>query len=387
MLTAGGVIEAARLSHPALTRQMVPSSVSLRLVTQVQRRLLLLCHQRNPDYLTTPFVIALEEGDVASLGAGLPGGAPLVQGTTTLERSATNAGALATADPSATVLQGEIPVVTAGPLSLTATAVWAVDAFLGMEVVITAGPGEGQRRIIASNTADTLALEPDADDGGGPWATLPTAASMFLIRQPLSEADGEVAVTLGALPTEGVKQGWLVRLRADGTPYLDLAQPVLVPFTDGIPLPPNYHINPVGICRLRRGNDATQEQVPFAVTFNASRLAPGAPWSGTVAGEKLFLAAPYGQWRNVAAIELSYLALPPAVARAGDPLMLPDAAEEAMIAGVGAGMALRLHALDAVGGQRVYNEVQARAAEFEALWVAHVGGAGRAVAGYVQEVW
>jgi len=68
---------------------------------------------------------------------------------------------------------------------------WVVGAFKGFTVRITAGTGSGQRRLIASNTADTVVPDPLE-----PFSPAPNNTSVFQILEPkhlivLSELDDE----------------------------------------------------------------------------------------------------------------------------------------------------------------------------------------------------
>ena len=61
---------------------------------------------------------------------------------------------------------------------------WPVNMYGNSDVEITAGVGAGQRRRIASNTADTLTLSAATAGNArtGPWTTAPNATSVFTIK-------------------------------------------------------------------------------------------------------------------------------------------------------------------------------------------------------------
>lgn len=378
-LRAGQIIEAARIAHPAFTRAVAPTSICARLLNEVQRRLLMAAHQRNPSYLVRRWPIALLPGqDVARVGAGASQGAPLQPGAGHLTRRRVNTGSLATLAPS-TILVSERAASAATATSLQdATAAWAVDAWQNREVEIVDGPGRGQVRRITSNTATTLQVTPAWESGA-----VPTAESTYQIREPATEAVAAVSVQMAGVPALEARQGWLVKLDALGVPYLDLAEPVEVPVTVGIPLPPNHHVLQ-GVVVLRGARSPAEREV-LTLTSSAHQLTPPRPYCAYVEGEHLFLCGTAAQWRAVEVIEVPYLPLAPAVSRAEDLLILPDAAEEALVAGVVLGLARRgLHM--GVVGQGVDLLVQ-RAQEMETLYLNHVAGVGRATVSQIREVW
>ncbi|MEM2351300.1 MAG: hypothetical protein QXT26_02720, partial [Thermoproteota archaeon] len=68
-------------------------------------------------------------------------------------------------------------VVSATSNTLTANKKWGVNAWVDFVVEITEGTGEGQYRIITSNTTNTLTVSPD-------WDVVPDTTSKFAIRYP-----------------------------------------------------------------------------------------------------------------------------------------------------------------------------------------------------------
>ena len=89
----------------------------------------------------------------------------------------TAAGKTATAGGSSSV--STTGTATAGSATtLTAATAWTVNAYTGFAVVITAGTGVGQHRVIASNTATVLTVDTA-------WTTNPDATSVFAIQNNL----------------------------------------------------------------------------------------------------------------------------------------------------------------------------------------------------------
>ncbi|MCC6261963.1 MAG: hypothetical protein IT169_00175 [Bryobacterales bacterium] len=74
-------------------------------------------------------------------------------------------------------LHPEVPNTAADSASISwATATWAADQFQGKLVWIVSGKGKGQERVILSNNANTLFVEP--------WTVPPDITSSFAIAQP-----------------------------------------------------------------------------------------------------------------------------------------------------------------------------------------------------------
>jgi len=146
-----------------------------------------------------------------------------------------------------TATAGGVDTLTAAPVPP-----WDVDAFVGCLVVITAGAGVGQTRIIASNTATVLTVTV-------PWGVAPDATSVYQIFQqgfnqlaPLANPDSFI------LPREGtIKTGrdaafvWCssnafayLSWTYDGEPAFS-PNPLLSPPTPVVPLPAGDILDPV----------------------------------------------------------------------------------------------------------------------------------------------
>lgn len=379
MLTAGAIIAEARNKHPQFTRAIIPTSVACNMVNEVAYQLLLATHQVNPKYLVRTWAIAmLPTVERASVGAGSATGAPLVQGTLSLERSASGAGALAEEADDAAILSAESAATGAGASSLTdASRAWAIDLYIGQRVRLTAGTGAGQVREIASNTADTVQITE-------PWETTPDTTTLYVIEQNTYEVDGHLGVVTGSTPTTATESGWLVKYDAAGQPYLDLANPVEVPVTQGIPLPPSHHVDH-GYAYLTTGDGRREERATFTLIDPTGANAPPRPLCGYVQGEKLFLAGESHHWRRVTRIEIPYLPLQPVVAAAGDALMLPDHAREALVMGVAALMLDRAATMGVAGDAP--SSIPTRSAATQQLYVNHVAKQGRSIVSRIREVW
>lgn len=380
-LSAGTIIEAARYSHPSFDRGLVPASVAARFVNEAQRRLLVATHQREPTYLVRRWVIALLPGqNIAQVGAGTNVGAPLVQDTTALERRIVPTGAAATIANPANVYVAERAATAASSLTLTdALMVWTVDEWAGQLVRILSGTGAGQVRDIASNTADTLVVTEA-------WAVTPDTSSTYQVIGNDESVTGAVGIGVGEQPMTSNVSSWLVKLDAQGQPYLDLASPVQVPVTVGIPLPPNYFVNH-GLVRFYDDADAPNGSEVLTLAPLSAQVSPPTRFCAAVTGQTLQLFRPFDQWRDVRWLEIPYLPLAPTVTGANDLLLLPEAAEEAMVARVAMLMGQRAAAMQRLGDPAVYREIAQRAAESEGLYLDIVAGVGRATVDHIRSVW
>jgi hypothetical protein len=379
-LTAASIIEQARSEHPAFTPQLVPVSIACRFVNEGQRRLMKQIHRVEATYLSRIWSVMLIPGqDVAQVGAATGIGAPLVMGTTALERRRVNTGSMATVDGNASILVNEMAATGGSTLTLTTTGTgWAVDAYMGQAVELLSGTGAGQVRQVMSNTADTIVLPSDT-----PWDIVPDATTTFVIRTIMSEVDGSVGVMLGSQPNTRDENAFLVKLDAQGRPYLDLATPVTVPVSLGIPLPPSQGILDGMVFRQQPSEYPAPSQVLSIIPWNA-RQTPPQQYCAAVLGQQLYLCAPYQQWSDVTRIEIPYIPLPPAISRAEDYVFLPDDSEDALVAAVVLGMARRALSLGAAGMD--IGDVAARASQAEADYLDLVTGAGRAISDRITEV-
>lgn len=382
-LRAGTIIERARYAHPAFDRAVIPATVAAQFVNEAQRRLLVATHERNAAYLVRRWVIALLPGqNIAQVGAGTNVGAPLVEGTVALERRTVPTGSGATMDDPPTVLVGERAVTSAAAGSLSdTTAAWTVNAWMGQAVEIIAGTGAGQVREIASNLANTLFLDPTT-----PWETIPDPTSTYRIVVNQEAVTGQVGVAVGEQPSVAQTPSWLVKLDAQGQPYLDLSAPIQVPMTVGIPLPPCYYVNH-GLVRF--DNDAAYPGGSRTLTISTldAQVAPPTMFSAAVVGQTLQLFRPFEQWRDVRFLELPYCPLAPAVSGADDLLLLPEPAEDALIARVAYRMGNRAKAMQRLGDAGVLAELRDEMQTTEDLYLGSVAGAGRATVGSIVEVW
>lgn len=380
-LSAGTIIDAARSRHPAFDRGLVPSSVAATFLNKAQRTLYFAAHERNQTYLTRRWVIAfLPNQNVAQVGAGTSGSAPLVIGTTTLARSLVNTGSGATIPSEPVILVGERAATGGGDITLVdATASMVVNEWAGQLLRIVSGQGAGQVRDIASNTSDTFTVSEA-------WAQNPDDTSTYQVLGDAEAVTGDVGIAMGQQPTMGERNAWLVYLDSQGQPYLDLAQPVQVPVSAGIPLPPHIYINHGVVRFLDTANHPDHVDV-FTLSSLDNQVNPPTRYCGAVVNGELQLFPPFHQWQAVTSVEIPYLPNLITVTGANDLLQLPDAAEEALVTDVAEQMARRALAMQRLGDSSLYGVFVRDKQEMARLYLDSVAGVGRALVSSIVEVW
>lgn len=329
-------IDQVRNRHPAFEKRLVPDKVLADFATLDQREILTLALGHDRQYLAQPLPIGfdLTNADADSpgtAGAGTVGGLPAQsngQGGFSYAQSATGSG-VEVETTGVVVLVPDTVVVSATATTLTAlgSPVWTTNQYLNDTVIITAGTGAGQPpRVIASNTASQLTVSVA-------WAIQPDPTSVFNVVQAVDNVDQ----TFGAVtdvPGLSSSTGYLVRLNAQGTPYLDFTKPLVVSLASGIPLPP-YHSILGGTVRLvppntQLGNPPCQDKL----TLNSfsDRFAYHGDYGAYLLNGSLYLMGGRQDWCNVQGIELTYVPIPPAFVARTDYFLLPDTALPVLVA-------------------------------------------------------
>ena len=335
------LITAARDRHPAFFKTRVPTASIARFLSDAQNELIAKALLRDKQFIAQKATIALAldlttaPGTVgAGAGSGLPG---IVSAAGVFAVTPATAGGLieAIVDPAqgAQVLVGERVVSSASATTLVLTgAAWAVNAYIGRVVVITEGPGFGQRRAVLSNTTDTLTISTGSD--GLSWSQVPTTASLFEIVVPVYRSSG-VAGVVTDVPATLTQTGYLVKLSATGVPYIDYTTPLVASVEAGCPLPTALAILG-GAVRYADGARGELTLVSEGRRFNP----PSWPAAYTV-GQTLFLCGERADWTDVASLELDYAPIAPAFTQLTDYALLPDAAKPALVAAAAGFMAER----------------------------------------------
>jgi hypothetical protein len=336
------LITAARDRHPAFFKTRVPSATIARFLSDYQNELIGKALLRDKQFLAQKATVVLSlagnsaPGTVAAgVGDGLPGTVSDA-GVFSLTPSTTGGLIEAIVDPAAgaQVLVSERVVSSATTVSLVATgAAWTVNLYVGRVVVITEGPGMGQRRSVLSNTVDTLVISTGAD--GLQWATTPTTKSLFEVVVPVYQSSG-VAGVVTDLPATLTQTGYLVKLSATGVPYIDYTAPLVASVEAGVPLPTALAI----LGGAARYTDADRREL--ALVSQGQRFDPPNWPAAYTVGQTLFLCGSKQDWLDVASLELDYVPIAPAFTQLTDYALLPDAAKPALVAAAAGFMAERV---------------------------------------------
>lgn len=333
-------IDQVRNRHPVFEKRLVPDKVLADFATLDQREVLTLALGHDRQYLAQPLPIGFDlvnaDADApGTAGAGTAGGVPAqsdgqddtLSAESDSPQSATGFGVEIQTTNVVTLL-AETVVASASPTTLTAAGVsWTTNQYQYDTVIITAGAGSGQPpRTIASNTADTLTVSQ-------PWAVIPDTTSVFLIVQGIDLIDQ----TFGAVtdvPGMGTRTGYLVRLNAQGIPYLDTTKPLTVSIARGVPLPPYLSILG-GTVRLNRPGQQAGDppfQMPLTLNSFSDRFQPHGTYNAYLLNGSLYLMGGRLDWDNVQGIELTYVPIPPALQARTDYFLLPDNALPVLVA-------------------------------------------------------
>lgn len=340
-----------RSRHPAFSRYMVPDKALADFFSTEQQRLMTLAIGRDRSYMTQSLSILFDltnaDADApGTAGAGTTGGRPGVAGASLAAVQAT-AGAAATVTPG-TVFVTDTAVTAATQTTLTGFAVaWAVNAFANLIVRIVAGTGSGTApRSIASNTATVLTVTVA-------WEVAPDTTSIFQVVAPVQTLDGTTAVVTD-LPAVNTNRGYLVKLNAQGVPYLDYTASIVAHVSRGIPLP-SYHALLGGTVRFSAAAGATWSTpqsdygaCQLLLVPEAMRYAPPRRPAGYVRGTQLFLIGSRLEWAVVESIELSYVPVPPSFTSRADLFLLPDTAMPCLTARGALFAASRIYGIDGV---------------------------------------
>jgi hypothetical protein len=156
---------------------------------------------------------------------------------------------------------------------------------------------------------------------------------------PTLETDEDLGVVT-ELPPLSARTGYLVRLTAQGAPFIDYTQPLTVWLDRGVPLP--EMVAPLG--GTVRYTAADPE--PLTITSFERRFdVHPTPAVYFAAGEAL-LCGDEADWADVESIEVHYTPIAPRLTRLTDYLLVPDAAEPCLVAQAAAFAARRINGTD-----------------------------------------
>ncbi|MBA3645296.1 MAG: hypothetical protein H0W63_03890 [Gemmatimonadaceae bacterium] len=331
-VTVSEVVDAVRDAHPAFSPQNVPDKPLLRHLSDYQQVLAALAFKNNQEFNTQRLIVFFDVDDAnapGTVGAGMTGGFPAVIAEDgTFEIADSEAGlAVELALDSAIVLAGPIVATSASATTLFRFAAgYAVNAYANKLVVITAGRGVDQVRVILSNTADTLTVGDWTANGNG---VIPDDSSVFKIVEPVAAlTEGRAAVVTGMIPVED-SVGYLVRLTDAGVPYIDFAKPLVATFEAGIPLPATHRIIG-GTVSYKTGAARERSRDLYLGTFSTRHYTPGRP-AAYVMGDELFLCGDENEYEGAESIDIRFVPIPLAFASFSDYILLPTA-KQALVA-------------------------------------------------------
>jgi hypothetical protein len=326
-LLLSDVIAGVRSRNPAFDRRLVPDKALADFFTTEQQRLVTRALERDRHYLAQSLIVAFELSTANAPGTAgdtTAGGVPAqLSPSGAIAVSEETAGSLVTVKTDGVgTLVNDTDVVSATPTSLIGlAAAWVVNAYIGKAVVITAGTGFGQPpRTIVSNTANQLTWT-------DPWSIVPDSTSTFKIVSEVLSVDATAGVVT-AVPSVSARTGFLVRLNANGVPYIDYTKPLVVSVEKGVPLP-GYHSILGGNVRF---NDTVGSVAPLRLQSYTDRLSPTGWPAAYVFNQSLFLCGGAADWQDVDGIELHYVPIPPAFAARTDYFLLPDHSFSVLVA-------------------------------------------------------
>lgn len=336
------IITAARDRHPAFHKTRVPNAVIGRYLGDYQNELIGRCVERDKQFLAQKAVVVLSlngasaPGSVgAGAGDGLPGNvAPDGSFSAVPALSGSLVEALTTAAEGASVRVTERPATSATANDLTCNSVArVVNGDVGKVLVITEGKGIAQRRSVISNTATQWVISTGTD--GRQWDTIPDATSLIMLVDPKYSSSLGVDVVTD-LPSVLQQRGYLVRLDAQGVPYIDWTKPLVANVENGVALPTMLALLG-GTVHYVDG-----DRMPLTIATQGRRFRPTAFPAVYTVGQTLFCCGERADWQDIVSLELDYVPIAPAFTLLTDLFLIADAARPALVAKAAAFMAVRV---------------------------------------------
>lgn len=269
-------------------------------------------------------------------GAGVGGFPVEVANDGTISRAEDFAGYAEQADTDGgVVLVAEFVPNPSTTTSVTkAAAGWTVNAFVNAYLEVTAGTGVGQLRVITANTATVAS-----------WTTPLKQAldttSIVRIVSVATSVPGDLSVATSGAPIQASRVGYLVKLDATGTAFIDLTDPLTATFTSGIPLPPTRHLLG-GTVRDIAGTVIGE----ITLTTYAERFDAAGYYPVYLLNRELYLVGCATDWNGIGSIDLRYVPDTPQFTALTDYFLLPQHAEPALVAHAAYVAGARVQGLD-----------------------------------------
>jgi hypothetical protein len=373
------IFTSARDRHRSFHKSRVPDGVLARVLKEYINELIPRAAARDRQYVKQSVQIVFQLGSASAVGtsgAGTTGGfAGVPDGSGGFETVNAPVGSLVTAGVTAaegaTVILDEQVVTSATANSLTCSAVTrSVNADIGKVLVITAGKGVGQRRDVLSNTAHAWTISTGSD--GESWATIPDTTSVFALVTPAYTADEAMGVVLD-LPASVQTQGYLVKLDANGLPFIDFGTPLVASTDAGVPLPQAFAYLD-GTCYYVDG-----DRDPLAFISESDRYDPPRWPAVYTVGAVLHFAGHRADWLDAASLDIRYVPLQPKFVALTDYVILPDAAMPCLVAKLASFMAAHVNGSAGVVIDPAVHAATAAAAEAAYLSSIRLTRSGRRV--------
>ena len=336
-LTLNDIVSGVRGMHPAFHRSLVPDATIAKFVTGYQRELVAKGLERDQTFLAQQMSIGFALSDTNAIAGAGVGQRPIDAEVGVLSTVNDPVGTAAEIDVSGSdvvTLVSESVVASATSTTLTKTAAgWTTNAYATKTLVIVSGTGVGQRREIASNTA-TVATVTQA------WTTTPDTTSTFVIVDEVIESDTQFGAVAFA-PFSSTRLGYMVKVNASGTAYLDYTAPLVGRYDVGIPLPQHYAVIG-GTVRLTDDDD---NAYPVSLVDYQSRFEGHSSFPVYVMGNELFLVGGEEEWADAVSIDLRYVPVPPALTALTSTFLLPDHAYPTLVNGAAFHAGMRVNGM------------------------------------------
>jgi len=384
--SVGTIIGRARNTHSAFHKARVPDVVVIDYLSDLQRTLITKAADldTNRVAITAQIAFATTPGNVpASAGAGQAGALPgtLVGGVITPVYG--DAGPSIELDlVNAAVLMADTPLLsaTATVINFTGTPVPAgVDTHVAW---VVAGTGTGTKRFILSHTTSQLTLSTGTD--GQQLPALDASSIVRIIAKVLLADNALNLVT--ELPPQLQSTGYMVQIRADGTPFINLINPVTVNLDNGIPLPNNERVLG-GSCRFKSGSPLAPITAPLTIRPYAQRHLWGPGYTSWLENNQLFLVGSMQDWSDVISIDLRLVPITGNFVALADVFLVPDNALNVLVDGAALFMAKRVAGMPEIVPPVDLQTFKEDYAEGLATFLQSIGGTARAQKTYVREVW
>ena len=318
-LLVSDIVTRVRDQHASFARQRVTDAVIVRGLSTFQGQLMTKALLRDRAYLAQSASIFFSGQSTSGAATGGFPAALANDGTVSRERQPTGYAKDLDLDTGVILVAEFVPSSSTTTTVVKTSAGWTTDAYQSMYLEVVAGTGVDQRRVIASNTSDTLT-----------WTTALTTAldstSVVRVVSVASSVDQDLSVVT-AMPATDTREGYLIKLDANGVAYIDLTDPLVATFDRGIPLPKYKHIlggtvhfeSSSDYCELTLGDFGSRDDML-------------GDYCAYIAGRELFLMGDSTDWDQVESIDLRYVPEPPRLAQLTDYFLLPDHAEDVLVA-------------------------------------------------------